>query len=92
MMETKYRIYADGAIVHQDDFNECDERYDDFYEVTVPDILIMEIQSELVTRISNLEKWTTDCNNDILETVSGEFSHMGVSAQKLEDRFKELMK
>ena len=32
-----YRLYPDGTVVHQDEFNECDERYDDYALHRVPD-------------------------------------------------------
>ena len=32
-----YRLYPDGSVVHQDDFADCDERYDDYALHRVPD-------------------------------------------------------
>ena len=40
---TRYRIYANGDIYHEDDFNEIDNSlpyYDDYNEVEVPDDLV----------------------------------------------------
>ena len=40
---TKYRLYADGHIIHQDDFNEADHRipyYDDYEVIEIPDVLV----------------------------------------------------
>ncbi len=34
---TLYRLYPDGTVVHQDEFNEYDERYDDYGVHRVPD-------------------------------------------------------
>jgi hypothetical protein len=42
-MKTKYRLYADDTVVHQDDFEEYDNAhsyYDDYTEVEVPDWVI----------------------------------------------------
>lgn len=39
----KYRLYADGTVVHEDDFNEYDNSlpyYDDYEEVDIPDPII----------------------------------------------------
>mgnify|MGYP003966927027 FL=1 len=39
---TEYRLYADGAVVHQDDFADHDHAipfYDDYQTVTIPDAI-----------------------------------------------------
>jgi len=43
MQVTKYRIYADGTIVHENDFDEVDNAttyYDDYSEYAIPDVLL----------------------------------------------------
>lgn len=43
MSTTEYRIYADGNILHQDDFAEADGSlpyYDDYKTIEIPDELI----------------------------------------------------
>ena len=45
---TTYRIYADGTVVHQDDFQERDSNpqvYDDYNEVSVPDLIVEYIEA-----------------------------------------------
>ena len=37
VMETAYRIYPNGEIVHQDEFSECSDQYDDYEQVTEVD-------------------------------------------------------
>lgn len=50
-METAYRVYADGTVVHQDDFHEYDEArqpyYDDYRTVYVSDEVIAYIEEQL---------------------------------------------
>lgn len=39
---TQYRLYADGTVVHQDDFADYDNAtpfYDDYQTVTIPDAI-----------------------------------------------------
>jgi hypothetical protein len=43
VIETKYRIYADGTVVHEDEFEEYDHAQpysDDYRTVSVPDEVI----------------------------------------------------
>ena len=43
----KYRVYADGQVVHEDDFNEKDNStpyYDDYQELDLPDELVEFIE------------------------------------------------
>jgi hypothetical protein len=43
VQETQYRIYADGTVVHEDDFEEYDHMQpysDDYRTVSVPDEVI----------------------------------------------------
>lgn len=47
-MFTKYRVYADGTVVHQDDFSERDNAlpfHDDYGEYSIPDELVEYIQN-----------------------------------------------
>lgn len=47
---TRFRIYADGTVVHEDDFDEVDNSqpyYDDYSEHVVPDEIIERIQEEV---------------------------------------------
>ena len=40
---TKYRVYADGSVVHEDDFDEMDNAvqcYDDYQTYSLPDELV----------------------------------------------------
>ena len=40
---THYRLYADGSVVHQDDFTEiahASPYYDDFQIISLPDALV----------------------------------------------------
>ena len=49
MKNRNYRIYADGDIVNEDDFNERDNAqpfHDDYAVVSVPEILIEHIENE----------------------------------------------
>jgi len=42
-MNTTYRIYADGSIYHEDDFEEVDNSlpyYDDYQTIEIPDVLV----------------------------------------------------
>jgi len=44
---TEYRIYANGTVVHQDDFREYDSDepyYEDYYTTKVPDELVNHLQ------------------------------------------------
>lgn len=44
--DIKYRIFPDGTIVHQDDFEEIDNStpvYDDYSEHSIPEILVEHI-------------------------------------------------
>jgi hypothetical protein len=44
---TKYRVYADNEVVHQDDFSEKDHEQpycDDYAEYELPDILVEYIE------------------------------------------------
>jgi len=44
---TKYRLYPDGEVVHQDEFDELDSAYtcyDDYKEVEIPDEIIAHIE------------------------------------------------
>ena len=52
---TKFRIYADGEVVHQDDFDEKDSElplYDDYSVHEVPDVIIDYILPPMLTRQS----------------------------------------
>ena len=40
----KYRVYPDGEVNFEDEFSECDPRYDDFWEGEIPS----EIESHLI--------------------------------------------
>ena len=45
----QYRIYADGTVVHEDDFAEVDSSLpyiDDYHVVYIPQLIIEHIESE----------------------------------------------
>lgn len=69
---TQYRLYADGTVVHEDDFREYDNSipfYDDYGEYDVPDDPLLmvslgikkELPSGLVLHILYLEMESTAC-------------------------------
>lgn len=54
-----YRIYADGEVVHEDDFDERDNAFpyqDDYAAVTVPFKVITYIESQVWRSNAFLEK------------------------------------
>jgi hypothetical protein len=68
---TEYRIYPDGSIMHQDDFESADEKYDDFEVVSIPDELIDHIEEQCqgtwtckkCNRRVNAISYTSLCND-----------------------------
>lgn len=46
----KYRIYTDGSVIHEDDFNEWDnsQPYDDYTEVEVPQLVVEYIEDTVL--------------------------------------------
>jgi hypothetical protein len=50
MSKTTYRIYADGGVYHEDDFEAKDNSqpyYDDYETVEVPDAIIEHIEESM---------------------------------------------
>ena len=42
----KYRLYADGTVIHEDDFEEKDNSlpyYDDYQEISIPEAIVNHI-------------------------------------------------
>ena len=87
---TWYRLYPNGTVWHQDEFNECDENYDDYGTYLVPDDLLEmvlmgksgELPDELVAHILDAAKEgesfvATDRNIEWVECVDNNlFDHL----------------
>jgi hypothetical protein len=57
--ETQYRIYTDGTVVHEDDFNQLDlsrALSDDFSTVTVPNLVVDFIAESFFCSEQNTQK------------------------------------
>ena len=67
---TRYRVYPDGSVMHQDDFESDDEKYDDYEVVSIPDELIAYIEEQVRIPIANMdEQFTVELSDRITSTL-----------------------
>jgi hypothetical protein len=76
-----YRLYPNGAVFHEDEFNECNENYDDYGTYLVPhdplEMVLMgksgELPDELVAYILDADKdteWLECEDNNLFDNLN----------------------
>ena len=63
-MVEKFRLYPDGTVVHEDEFRECDERYEDFGTYVVNTEICLDNQPFLPEELISVLREEFESNTD----------------------------